>query len=69
MDKGKKYKVVYNDGSQDRVKDLIFKQRDGALLEFLNTRNGRIEFVNETRVIRIEEIEVCKENGKEKESE
>lgn len=58
MDVGKKYKVVYLDGSgQERVKELIFKERDNTLLIFINPlKNNSQEIINEKQIVRMEEV-------------
>jgi len=57
MDANKRYKVVYSDGSRERVKDLVFIKKSGVLLEFYNPKFNIKEFINELRIIRMEELE------------
>jgi hypothetical protein len=56
MEEGKTYKVVYFDGDRDRVKDLVFKRKDGKFFIFFNSFRGIEEMISEDRVIRTEEI-------------
>jgi len=64
MDKGTMYRVVYNDGATDRCKDLIYREKEGMLLVFDNHLTGRVEYINENRIIRIETMVKKSKNGR-----
>ena len=60
MEKGTKIRVVYSDGlfkegkEVTRSKDMIFKGKEGNLFVFVNFISGRVEYINEERIIRME---------------
>ena len=55
MEVGKRYVVVFDDLGRSQRKVFIFKSLKDGLLQFENTRNGRIEYIPVSRIIRAEE--------------
>ena len=56
MENGILYKVVYSDGYKDRVKTLRFVGKEGVLLEFFNPHKNIAEYINESKIIRMESV-------------
>ena len=54
MEKGKIYEVWFKDDIQVRHKTFVYVSSTDGLLEFINTRNKKIEYIPVVNIVRIE---------------